>query len=598
MIQIKKTLLTLVLLLTAATGAWAEETPLVTITIGSDGNPVYSVEGLVTLTGTNYQLGSSSGLYYWNPSDINTTLSATVEAVADNVSITKVVFWSNVNADYSNPLEDTAAPYVCYAKSSMNLNLNGKSLSDDFATKVDNHRIAKIEVYGAAAPAGTPVNINWDEATKTATFTQPAGNVKVSVLYCELATLATDAVTANTEAAATTEAELVLVGDNAATGGTLMYYVTTDGDFNQDDAIALIDEDPSPWSADVPTAEDFNAAGGTAYVWYYIKGDADHSDTAPLFVTVTVLPEPTYKVEFAEGTNEAPNTWTVDPEAAYGENAAGVKKGTKVTLTYDGPRKVIGVKAEKKAKFKTVNLSTLTEADLTNGVYILNNNDVLTGTLDGETKPFQIQIADGATVTLDGATINGYSEWSDIIQDYTNRWAGITCLGDATIILKGTNSVKGFEGGSPAIYVPGDATTPANNKTLTIKGDGSLTASTNGSSPGIGAAYDYPGGNINIEGGTITSNGGWGGAGIGGVYESSCGNITISGGTIVARGNGYAAGIGCGANGKCGVITITKGVTSVTAYKHEEAQSIGKGGGSASSCEGVNIDPEATVYQY
>ena len=53
-----------------------------------------------------------------------------------------------------------------------------------------------------------------------------------------------------------------------------------------------------------------------------------------------VFAEITYNVTFAEGTD--PNEWTASP-------AADVKKGTPVTVTYTGTKKVIGVKAEKKA---------------------------------------------------------------------------------------------------------------------------------------------------------------------------------------------------------------------------------------------------------
>ena len=51
--------------------------------------------------------------------------------------------------------------------------------------------------------------------------------------------------------------------------------------------------------------------------------------------------EPTYAVTFAEGTPET-DKWKADP-------AADVKKGQQVTVTYTGAKKVIGVKAEKKA---------------------------------------------------------------------------------------------------------------------------------------------------------------------------------------------------------------------------------------------------------
>jgi len=72
----------------------------------------------------------------------------------------------------------------------------------------------------------------------------------------------------------------------------------------------------------------------------------------------------------------------------------------------------------------------------------------------------KISIAAGATVTLSGVTINGTNSVSC-------WWAGLNCLGDATIILADgtTNSVKGFYENYPGIHVP-------SGKTLTIQGTG------------------------------------------------------------------------------------------------------------------------------
>ena len=180
--------------------------------------------------------------------------------------------------------------------------------------------------------------------------------------------------------------------------------------------------------------------------------------------------------------------------------------------------------------------------------YTAQNGETLTGTLGENVK---ISIADGATVTLDGVTINGTND-----EDY--GWAGITCLGDATIILKGANTVKGFYEDYPGIYVPG-------NKTLTIQGTGSLDASSNG----------Y-------------------GAGIGGGYNSNCGNIVISGGTITATGGYLATGIGGGGNGSCGAITIANTVTKVVAIKYEQNTPRSIGSGAGGSCGTVTIG--GTVY--
>jgi len=210
--------------------------------------------------------------------------------------------------------------------------------------------------------------------------------------------------------------------------------------------------------------------------------------------------------------------------------------------------------------------------------YEAQDGDVLTGTLAGN---YKISIADGATVTLDKVTINGENS-----SDY--RWAGITCAGAATIILKdgSTNTVKGFYWDYPGIH-------PAVGKTLIIKGTGSLTASSNGYGAGIGGGFDVACGNIIIEGGTITATGGSNAAGIGSGFRSNCGAIEISGGTVEATGGENGAGIGSGGGGgdgsNCGAITITAGVTRVKATKGAGAPNSIGAGGYGGTCGTVTI---------
>ena len=208
---------------------------------------------------------------------------------------------------------------------------------------------------------------------------------------------------------------------------------------------------------------------------------------------------------------------------------------------------------------------------------ISQNGDVLTGTL-GEN--YKITIAVGATVTLR----NAYIAPND-----STAGAGITLSGDATILLEGANTVKGGYGIFPGIFVP-------ENTTLTIDGDGSLTASGQYNASGIGGGTQMAAGNITINGGTITANGGSGGAGIGSGYSDSCGNITITGGTVNATGENGAAGIGSGYWGNCGNITIANTVTSVKATKGEEAPN-SIGAGAEGSCGTVTIEDGANVTQ-
>jgi len=236
--------------------------------------------------------------------------------------------------------------------------------------------------------------------------------------------------------------------------------------------------------------------------------------------------------------------------------------------------------------------------------YTAQDGDILTGTLGSNVK---ISIADGATVTLKDVTINGENNDS-------YKWAGITCLGDATITLEGTNTVKGFNEDYPGIHVP-------EGKTLTIQGEGSLNASSNGYGAGIGGGIgvacgnivinggtvtatggDYaagigggdnnlPCGNIVINGGTVTATGGWMGAGIGSSNYGSCGAITISGGTVTATGGTDGAGIGSGETGSCGAITISGG--TVTATGIDGAAGIG-GGSENDTCGTITITSGVT----
>ena len=223
-----------------------------------------------------------------------------------------------------------------------------------------------------------------------------------------------------------------------------------------------------------------------------------------------------------------------------------------------------------------INLASLT------GDYEAQNNDVLTGTLAGN---YKITIADGATVTLRNATINGVNSW-----DY--EWAGITCLGNATIILEGTNTVKGFQNSYPGIQAAYNDTGIGDEYTLTIRGTGTLTASSNGRAAGIGGGPYIECGNITISGGTITATGGDDAAGIGSGSGRTCGNITISNGTVTATGGSNAAGIGTGGTGaSCGNISISGGI--VTATGGSKGAGIGTGKGMA--CGNITITSDVTI---
>ena len=196
---------------------------------------------------------------------------------------------------------------------------------------------------------------------------------------------------------------------------------------------------------------------------------------------------------------------------------------------------------------RIINLSTL------NADYKALNGDMLTGKLAANHK---ISIVAGATVTLNGVSIN-YDDTPALSGDFS----GITCLGNATIIVSGMDYVKGFNSGYPGIFVP-------SGSTLTITGDGTLFAEGHEHGAGIGSGRSDIAdvkncGNIIIQGGTIWGTGGTGAAGIGsgaGKDEnpSSCGNITIRSSVInvYATAGSGAEPIGRGDHSTCGTVTI------------------------------------------
>ena len=219
--------------------------------------------------------------------------------------------------------------------------------------------------------------------------------------------------------------------------------------------------------------------------------------------------------------------------------------------------------------------------DENTGEVTLQNGDVLTGTGGWNTL---VKIADGATVTLSGVNITAY------YNNQGHQWVGITCLGDAVIVLAEgtTNDVKGGRY-NPGIYVP-------SNKALIIQGSGTLNATGGDSGAGIGSGSSGSCGNITISGGTVTANGGKFAAGIGSSDSGSCGTVTISGGSVTASGGQSAAGIGSGFSySSCGTITISGGQIGgeIGSWNFDGAvageKAAGIGGGQNGSCGTITI---------
>ena len=204
-------------------------------------------------------------------------------------------------------------------------------------------------------PAGPKVA--WDASTKTGTFSMPGSDVVLTPIYAKAAAFATTGTEPEVKTLQPAAAEGVIAGTDASliaegtgivafagtstevTQGTLMYAIGT----SATEAPALTD-----FSATVPTAKDIADDGATVYVWYYIQGadapegvaatlDNTFDNTEPACLTVQVLTNK-FDIQF-----NAANANTIEAGMAtvtVGGTAAtvtegkleGVKMGSEVKL--------------------------------------------------------------------------------------------------------------------------------------------------------------------------------------------------------------------------------------------------------------------------
>ena len=132
------------------------------------------------------------------------------------------------------------------------------------AATPDNTTAGTYDIVASGASAGDNYAISYTKGTLTISEKQPATVTKAPAAK-------TLTYTGSAQA---------LVTAGTASGGTMQYALGTD------DQTAPTDG----WGAEIPTAKDAK----TYYVWYKAVGDADHIDSAPACVTVTIaaLTEP------------------------------------------------------------------------------------------------------------------------------------------------------------------------------------------------------------------------------------------------------------------------------------------------------------------
>ena len=235
-------------------------------------------------------------------------------------------------------------------------------------------------------PAGPKVT--WNAATKTGTFSMPGSDVVLTPIYAKAAAFATTGTEPEVKTLLPEAAEGVIAGTDASliaegtgivafagestevTQGTLMYAIGT----SATEAPAL-----TAFSATVPTAKDYDDAT-TLYVWYYIQGqDTPEGQTAtaentfndseicaePIKVTVlTNKFDLTLKAANANTIEAGNATVTVGGTAATVTEGKlqGVKMGSEVKVKANTGYKFRKVEVKKKAAGKP--LANATTEDL------------------------------------------------------------------------------------------------------------------------------------------------------------------------------------------------------------------------------------------
>ena len=354
-----KILMTLALLLTAVTGAWATDT--YTITFSANGkNKTY----------TDVVLPAEYKCEYGSPGEFDNIIQELYEQDGGHAI---------ENATPTVTGTDAIAPSLDgpnnYAIITITAPFTGKAtVSGTYAGWSNNSGNSNInysiEVYFGTPSSSDAIDLKWDAATKTGTFTMPAYDVEIAPIYAPTAQWATegDAVLAPAAIegiyAGSTDA-IVKAGTVVEGQGTAMYFATTDAEMTAEKAAQA-----DGWLATVPTAAGYDGAQ-TVYVWYYIKGaDTPQGQTASAENTfndseicttpieVTVLNNK-FDIQFNaanDNTIQAGKaTVTVGGTAAEVKDGVlqGVKMNSKVTITAKDGYKFRKVEVKKVDPAKT-----------------------------------------------------------------------------------------------------------------------------------------------------------------------------------------------------------------------------------------------------
>lgn len=329
--KFKKLTMTLVALFAMTAGAWAETE---TISTASD-----LWQGAKTFTGTNVTVSVENGGNE-NGSYVSSIYTMNISVTGDNI-ITGLVLTIGYNATKAGYM--LALPGNCTASGSGShstfvtvTDINASSVTmkmDEYAVYVE-----KVEVTYANPDAPMPVA----GQTNQWQFTMPAADVELQVEYYP---------------------GMLTFAPNATEGGTVeVVGLTDDGlpaGFEKDAEGNIYVAKGATFTVKATPEEGYHLVSlsdGTNTYQVDNNGMATiimPDDESDLTLTASFA-EDTYNVSFAED-NPEPDKWSAEPNT-------GLTKGQTVTVTYSGDRKVIGVKAEKKATKLTITIPATANA--------------------------------------------------------------------------------------------------------------------------------------------------------------------------------------------------------------------------------------------
>ena len=407
--------MTLALLLTAVTGAWADGISVTTEDFGkvicTDGS-IYATEGEATAAsktaaakiffidnvnkkGLALALADESGAMDW--STAKTTAAAHTPAVTGGTwKLATMDEWTNMREAAKNYQNDEHKGHSTF-KNMANLTqrywVNTEDEYDSnnaycyipysggqFGFSTDpktNNSSCYVRACLEFNIASAAPEVKWDAATKTGTFTMPAFDVEIAPIYAPAAQWAVvetvEQLPAATEGIiAGTNDSIVTPGIVVPGQGQVMYAVTST---NQATAPEL-----SAFSATLPTAKDIADEGADVLIWYYIKGadtpDGQEATAENTFNDSEICAEPikvtvlTNKFDIqlnaanANTIEAGKATVTLDGTAATVTDGKlqGVKMGSEVKLKANPGYKFRKVEVKKKAEAKP--LANATTEDL------------------------------------------------------------------------------------------------------------------------------------------------------------------------------------------------------------------------------------------